>query len=107
MAANAEIRRRFMRSLWEGLRIVWPILSVLVAAKLACGAVIGLLEGWSVGDAIYFTFVTALTIGYGDLVPKLLASRLLALTIGFIGILLIALVAAIGVQALQDATKDQ
>src|SRR5262249_35259620 len=107
MATNTELRRRFLRCLWKGLRIVWPILSGLVAVKLALGAIIGLLEGWSAGDAIYFTFVTALTIGYGDLVPKFLASRLLALTIGFIGILLMALVAAIGVQALQDASKDQ
>jgi voltage-gated potassium channel len=29
---------------------------------------IGFIEGWSVSDAIYFTFVTGLTIGYGDIV---------------------------------------
>jgi hypothetical protein len=33
-------------------------------------ATIGFLERWSVGETIYFTFVTTLTIGYGDLAPK-------------------------------------
>ena len=36
----------------------------------AGGVVIGFLERWSVSEMIYFTFVTALTIGYGDLAPK-------------------------------------
>jgi hypothetical protein len=34
------------------------------------GPLIGFIEGWSVGDAVYFTFVTGLTIGYGDIVPR-------------------------------------
>ncbi|MBV8521001.1 MAG: two pore domain potassium channel family protein [Acetobacteraceae bacterium] len=31
------------------------------------------------GDGFYFTFVTGLTIGYGDLVPRHFLSRLLVL----------------------------
>ena len=54
----------------------------------------------------YFTFVTALSIGYGDLVPKGFFARLIAIVIGFTGILLTGLVAAIGVHALQQATDE-
>ncbi len=89
------------------MRIVWPIVSALVGVQLALGAIVAVLERWSASEAVYFTFVTALTIGYGDLAPKRLASRLIALGIGFTGILLTALVAAVGVRALQDATKDE
>jgi len=106
MATPAEIRRRFFRYLWQHLLVVWPVVSGLVGFQLSLGAVIGFLERWSVSEAIYFTFVTALTIGYGDLAPKRIASRMIALAIGLSGILLTALVAAIGVRALQDATKD-
>jgi hypothetical protein len=56
-------------------------------------------------DAIYFAFVSGLTIGYGDLVPKRAASRVLAIAIGLIGVLLVGLIVAMGVRALERASK--
>ena len=52
-------------------------------------------------------FVTGLTIGYGDLVSVRLITRVIAVMIGLIGILLTGLVAAIGVRALQAATEHE
>jgi Ion channel len=102
----AELRRRFLAAFCRELRVVWPILSALVLIQLALGFIVGFLERWPVGDSVYFTFVTGLTIGYGDLVPARLVARLIALMIGFIGILLTGLVAALGVRALQETTSD-
>ena len=107
MATDAELRRRFFWHFWKHFRVVWPIMSGLVVFQLALGSVIGFLERWSVSEMIYFTFVTALTIGYGDLAPKRISSRIIALAIGFSGILLTGLVAALGVRSLQEATKDE
>jgi hypothetical protein len=59
------------------------------------------------GDAAYFTFVTGLTIGYGDLVPVRMLARVIAVAIGLCGILLTGLIAAIGVRALQAATEHE
>ena len=102
-----QVRRRFLVALWQELRVVWPVVSGLVALQLVLGAFISLLQGWPLGDAFYFTFVTALTIGYGDLVPKGVLARLLAMVIGFTGILLMGLVAAVGVRALQSVGSAQ
>jgi hypothetical protein len=55
-------------------------------------------------DAAYFTLVTGLTIGYGDWVPVHLATRLITVVIGFGGILLTGLIAAVEVRAVQEAT---
>ena len=66
----AELRRRFLLAFWWELKIVWPILSALVAIQLALGLLVGYREGWSINDAAYFTFVTGLTIGYGELSPS-------------------------------------
>ena len=66
-----------------------------------CGLVIWRIESWRIDEALYFTFVTGLTIGYGDFTPKHVSARLLSVVIGFAGIVLTGLVAAVSVQALQ------
>jgi hypothetical protein len=100
------LRRLFYRELWNGLKLVWPILSALLAVMVALGMVIAVREGWHFSDGLYFAFVSGLTIGYGDLVPKHPLSRTLAIIIGATGILLTGLVAAIAVRALERATKS-
>ncbi len=103
---SRSLRRKFVAGLLTGLRVVWPILSVLLGLIVALGLVIGVIEGWSVHESIYFAFVSGLTIGYGDFAPKSLLTRALAISIGMCGVLFTALVAAIAVKALTAATDD-
>jgi len=100
------LRRHFAVALYASVRVVWPILSGLVGLIVAFGLVVGRVEGWSVAESIYFPFVSALTIGYGDLAPKLLVARGLAILIGVCGVLLTAMLAAIAVKALTTAGAD-
>ena len=104
---SRALRRHFLSGLFTGLSVVWPILSVLLGLMVALGLLIGLREGWSIQEAIYFAFVTGLTIGYGDLVPKFPLTRALAIGIGVCGVLLTALLAAVAVKALTGATEDR
>ncbi|MFL5291266.1 MAG: potassium channel family protein [Myxococcales bacterium] len=97
------MRRRFFGGLFDGLRVVWPILSALVVLIVVLGLIVGLIERWSVQESIYFAFVSGLTIGYGDLAPASLASRMLAIAIGLCGVLITALFAAVAVKALPPA----
>ncbi len=103
---SRTMRRRFFAGLFHGLAVVWPILSGLLAMIVVLGITAGLIERWSVGQSIYFAFVSGLTIGYGDLAPKAPASRVLAVLIGLCGVLTTAVVAAVAVKALppQDGT---
>ena len=93
-------------ALLEQIRIIFPILSGVILAMTAIGILIGYIEEWKLGDALYFTFVTGLTIGYGDLTPRHGVSRFLAMLIGFSGIVLTGLVAAVAVRALDAASRD-
>lgn len=103
---SRRLRRRFMTGMRDGLGVVWPILSVLLTLMVTFGIAISFIEGWPLVDGIYFAFVSGLTIGYGDLVPKTLLSRTLAICIGFTGILLTGVVAAVGVNALTTALQE-
>jgi Na+-translocating ferredoxin:NAD+ oxidoreductase RnfE subunit len=103
--ANREtraLRATFVSELLRELRVVWPILSGLLLLIVTLGVVAGLREGWSMQESIYFSFVSGLTIGYGDFAPKTLLGRVLAIAIGVCGILMTALIAAVAVKALSD-----
>jgi hypothetical protein len=97
------MRRAFFRALVRQLRVVWPIFSGILLVMVGCGLLIGHIENWRIDEALYFTFVTGLTIGYGDFTPHHVVTRLLALVIGFAGIVLTGLVAAVAVEALRAA----
>lgn len=100
------MRRTFINGLFFGLRVVWPVLSVLVGGIAALGLVVGWIEGWSVQESLYFAFVSGLTIGYGDYSPQSFAGRILAIVIGICGVLMTALVAAIAVRAISAVRAE-
>jgi hypothetical protein len=104
---SKRMRRRFLSGLVHGLGVVWPVVSALLLLMAGLGVTVALVEGWPLTDGLYFAFVSGLTIGYGDLVPKAPLARVLAVSIGLTGILLAGLVAAVGVQALQAALHSR
>ncbi len=100
-----HVRREFYKAVWFYFRVVWPIFSILLTMIIVLGLVISHLEGWGAFDGIYFAFVTGLTIGYGDLAPKLASSRVLAIVLGFHGVLMTAIFAAVSIRAI-EATAE-
>ena len=104
---SKAIRRKFASGLLVGLDLVWPVLSVLVVLIVGLGVLVGLIEGWSLQESVYFAFVTGLTIGYGDFSPTLLLTRTLAVMIGVCGVLVTALVAGVAVQAFAAAREEK
>jgi len=101
------MRRKFFAELLRGLGIVWPILSILLVLIVVLGIVVGIREGWSLQESIYFAFITALTIGYGDFAPTTFLTRILAIFAGGCGVLMTALVAAVAVRALTNIHEGQ
>jgi hypothetical protein len=58
-----QIRRAFFVALFHQIQIVSPILGGIILVMVIIGLLIGHIEGWKIMDALYFTFVTGLTIG--------------------------------------------
>jgi hypothetical protein len=103
----SDLRRAFLRAFVRTVLITWPILSALLVLMACLGAVTGLMEGWGVAKGIYFAYITGLTIGYGDLVPRQPLTQVIAVLIGFCGIILTGLVAGLAVAALQSMRNPQ
>jgi hypothetical protein len=100
-----QMRRLFFMELVQQLHVVSPILSGILLVMVGSGLAIWRIESWRIDEALYFTFVTGLTIGYGDFTPKHVSARLLSLVIGFAGIVLTGLVAAVSVEALKATNR--
>jgi voltage-gated potassium channel len=101
MAFTYEFLRIF------GLELVyaWPLLLALVTFIAIVGQMIGRWEGWSRSDALYYAFITASTVGYGDFHPTRRSSKFWAISIALLGLMLTGLVVALGVQAATSAFK--
>ncbi len=87
---GAEVSVRRIRELAGRLRFTVIILLVFLALSTAAFM---LVEGWSLGDALYMTIITVTTVGYGEVHPLDGWGRVVAslTVIGGLGILLYVL----------------
>jgi voltage-gated potassium channel len=94
---------RFLEAFALGLAYTAPILSFLVGMIVLLGLLVGRGERWSRSDALYFAFVTATTVGYGDFRPARRGGKVLAILIAMTGLVLTGILVAIGVRAVTVA----
>ena len=58
------------------------------------------LENMSFGRATYFTFITALAIGYGDVTPATAGGKVVSVLIGLLGLIILGIVTGISTRAI-------
>ncbi len=98
---------RFASHLVAGLAFLGGIV-LLLLLLLAAGVIIEMVwESMSLGEAVYFVLITALTIGYGDLTPQSTMGRVVAPCLGLVGLLLTGVVIAIAVRALDFTIQEE
>lgn len=89
----------FLKVFVTAIYYVSPILLFLIAIIAIIGQIIGRYEGWTKIDALYFAFITATTVGYGDFRPHRTGTKLASILITLVGILLTGMIVAIGLKA--------
>jgi len=101
MPTFKTFRHFFLHSLWKIRAVIIWLLVVLVADAVA----IAYFEKMPFADALYFTFVTGLTIGFGDITPVTFIGRVVAILTGIQGMLISGLVVATAVYALRETME--
>lgn len=83
---------------------LWLVLMLYVVSLTLGATCFAWLEGKTLWDGLWWAIVTALTIGYGDLVPATTGGRLMGMFLGHFWIFLIIpmIVANIVVHLLED-----
>lgn len=89
----------FIKQFFLGLSLTSPLLLSLAAVITLLGQAVGRGEGWTRFDSVYWSFITATTVGYGDIRPVKQRSRILAILIAFLGLVLSGIVIAVAVEA--------
>jgi voltage-gated potassium channel Kch len=100
--------RIFIRFSYHFFVIIWRFHAVflsLFALIVGIAAVITHIEKLPFGEALYFSFITGLTIGYGDIVVKTPVARLLAVFLGLIGIIFTGMMVAAAIRAVGESMK--
>ena len=73
---------------------------------VTCGQIVGRRKSWTRRDALSWSFITALTVGYGAFVPLRKISRCLSVLVAFCGIIVTGIVVAITIKATTEAFEQ-
>jgi voltage-gated potassium channel len=89
----------FLKEFFFDLWVTSPLWLTLAAAVTLLGQVVGKKEGWSRFDSFYWSFITATTVGYGDVRPTKRVSRILAIVTALVGLIFTGILVAVAVHA--------
>ncbi len=89
----------FLKEFFLGLWLTFPLWLTCAVAIAMLGAVAGKKERWSSFDSVYWSFVTATTVGYGDVRPVHRASKVIAILIALVGLMTTGILIAVAVHA--------
>jgi voltage-gated potassium channel len=93
----------FIKIFFWGVYLTYPILVAIIVIIISLGLIVGRIESWTKFNSIYWSFITALTVGYGDMKPISKASKILSIIVGSVGIMLGGILVAITLEATTNA----
>ncbi len=105
-----HVLAEFSETMWYLRAIMYGLLLTFVLLTIGMYYLGGPVEtsdrsASPLGETVYFCAITALTIGYGDVVPTTTFGRIDALLLGLLGMLMTGLVISAAVRGVQAAAR--
>ena len=94
-----EFTLSFLKTFFWASYLVLPLLVSLCVVIIVLGQIVCRLEKWQRYDALYWSFITATTVGYGDIRPLRKVSKMLAVIIAVVGMMFTGLIIAVTLNA--------
>ncbi len=95
--------RFFLKYIWLVRHVILSLLALVIIGALIMASA----ENISIENSLYLSFITAFTIGYGDIAPVNFVGRVLSIVIGLVGIIFTGLVVAISTRALMSTIEEE
>jgi voltage-gated potassium channel len=89
----------FVKEFCFGLWLTLPLWAGLAVVIAVLGQMVGRVEGWTRFDSLYWSFITATTVGYGDFRPRGRKAKVASIALAFAGLTMSGIVIAVAVQA--------
>jgi voltage-gated potassium channel len=96
----------FMESYLQALWFVSPVLLFLALWIAVIGLIVGKLENWPTIDSVYYAFITATTVGYGDFRPTRQPSKIAAIILALSGLVFTGILVAGALQAIETTLVE-
>jgi len=98
-----EFTFTFIKLFLYGLGLASPLLVSLLLLIIILSQIVSSRESWNRLDAIYWAFITATTVGYGDMRPIMPASKVLSILIALTGMVFTGIMVALAIHAATTA----
>ena len=90
-----EFTVTFIKLTFWSLYLVAPLLGFLCFLIILLGQIVCSIEKWKKFDGLYWSFVTATTVGYGDIRPLKKVSKALSVVIALVGVIFTGIIIAV------------
>jgi voltage-gated potassium channel len=76
------------------------VLLIIAVIIVVAGVAIARFDRRPVEEAVYLAFITAFTVGFGDIAPKSRGARAVTVVLAFLGLILVGILVAVAVHSL-------
>ena len=97
----------YLQLFYLNVKLAFPLLAFSILLIVLLGSIVGMRESWGRFDSIYWAFITATTVGYGDIRPTGPVSKALSVLIAFVGLIFTGLLVALAIHAATVTLTDQ